>query len=69
MGRQIELGLGWLRTVAQVCIYSCTTIKLGSNVQHNLNSWCKIGLGLGWLRAVAQGCIYSYNKIWSASNF
>ena len=33
-----ELGLGWLRAVAQVYNYSYNKIKLGSNVQWNLKS-------------------------------
>ena len=59
----MELGLGWLRAVAQGYSYSCSKMncKNKSNEFEGLGS--KMGLGLGWLRAVAQGYSYSYHKV------
>ena len=45
--RKIELGLGWLRAVAQGYNYSCIRIELGINIQTNLNGlWVKLSWGL-----------------------
>ena len=40
LGNKIELGLGWLRAVAQGYTYSCNKIELESNCQKNLKN-CK----------------------------
>ena len=60
----MELGLGWLRAVAQGYNYSYNKMKLGSTFKHNLKSWnITFGWGFGLLRAVAQG-----NKIQLGNN-
>ena len=41
----MELGLGWLRAVAQGYSYSCNKIELGSNFQNKLRS---CGVHEGW---------------------
>ena len=43
----MELGLGWLRAVAQGYSYICTKIELVSNVQRN-----SMSLGITW-----SGCL------------
>ena len=42
---KLELGLGWLRAVAQGYNYSYNNIQLGSNFQMNLTS---LGIQLDW---------------------
>ena len=51
MTSKIELGLGWLRVVAQGYNYSCSKMELVSNFQNNLKS-CIVQLGWG-----VDGCV------------
>ena len=45
LGSKLELGLGWLRAVAQGYSSGCNGIKLKNQFERNLTSW---GVKLGW---------------------
>ena len=59
----MELGLGWLRAVAQGYNHNYNTIELPNFSKEFIKLGSKIKLGLGWLRAAAQGYNYNSNSI------